>query len=201
MKVISKPLSELRRMEKNIRRHPEKQVKEYVRSLEMFGQIKPVVIDETGMILAGNGLFEALRSMGAETCQCYVMAGLTPAQKKKVMLADNRVYELGVTDTAIFDEIIKELEGDIDVPGWDADLLEMLNASIADANNIVESYGVYDPSEVEAVASRERPAADPSAAPQAAPASEAQQPAASAPVPSQEPRVVLCPKCGERICL
>ena len=98
MKVISKPLSELHVMEKNIRRHPEKQIKEYVRSLEMFGQMKPVVIDEAGMILAGNGLFEALRSMGAETCQCYVMKGLSPAQKKKVMLADNRVYELGITD-------------------------------------------------------------------------------------------------------
>ena len=154
MKVISKPLSELRMIEKNIRRHPEKQIKEYVRSLKMFGQVKPVVIDETGQILAGNGLFEALQSMGAETCQCYVMEGLSPAQKKKLMLADNRVYELGITDTAVFDEIVKELEGDIDVPGWDADLLEMLNASIADANNIVESYGVYDPSEVEAVTGR-----------------------------------------------
>jgi len=117
MKVISKPLSELRMIEKNIRRHPEKQIKEYVRSLKMFGQVKPVVIDETGQILAGNGLFEALQSMGAETCQCYVMEGLSPAQKKKLMLADNRVYELGITDTAVFDEIVKELEGDIDVPG------------------------------------------------------------------------------------
>lgn len=198
MKVISKPLSELHMMEKNIRRHPEKQIREYVRSLEMFGQMKPVVIDETGMILAGNGLFEALRSMGAETCQCYMMKGLTPAQKKKVMLADNRVYELGVTDTSIFDEIIKELEGDLDVPGWDTDLLEMLNASIADANNIAESYGVYEPSEVEAVTSRERPAVS---TPPASPTLEAQQTASPSPTPPQEPRVIICPKCGERICL
>ena len=201
MKVISKPLSELHMMEKNIRRHPEKQIKEYVRSLEMFGQMKPVVIDEAGMILAGNGLFEALRSMGAETCQCYVMKGLSPAQKKKVMLADNRVYELGVTDTAVFDEIIKELEGDIDVPGWDAGLLEMLNASIADANNIVENYGVYDQSEVEQVAARERAAVNNSAAPAPASGEAGQQAESAAPAPTREPRVIVCPKCGERICL
>lgn len=111
MKVISKPLSELRMIEKNIRRHPEKQIKEYVRSLKMFGQVKPVVIDETGQILAGNGLFEALQSMGAETCQCYVMEGLSPAQKKKLMLADNRcrwdsdgrATDGGVCDTAAYD--------------------------------------------------------------------------------------------------
>ena len=169
MRVISKPLSELHKIEKNIRRHPEKQIKEYVRSLKMFGQVKPVVIDETGQILAGNGLFEALQSMGAETCQCYVMEGLSPAQKKKLMLADNRVYELGITDTAVFDEIVKELEGDI------------------------------DPSEVEAVTGRERSATVDTAP--AAPVHEAQRAAGSAPVPPQEPHTVICPKCGEQICL
>lgn len=201
MKVISKPLSELRRMEKNVRRHPEKQVKEYVRSLEMFGQIKPLVIDETGLIIAGNGLFEALQSMGAETCQCYVMKGLTAAQKKKLMLADNRVYELGVTDTSIFDEIIKELEGDLDVPGWDADLLEMLNASIADANDIVENYGVYSPSEVQNITNRERPARDTAPAHQFPEEAQPTDSSAAAEPPSQEQRVIVCPKCGERICL
>ena len=48
MKIVKRPLSELRKMEKNIRRHTDKQIKEYVRSLQMFGQIKPVVVDETG---------------------------------------------------------------------------------------------------------------------------------------------------------
>ena len=196
MTIVTKPLSDLRKMEKNIRRHTEKQLKEYVRSLQMFGQIKPVVVDETGEIIAGNGLYEALKSMGAETCLCYVMEGLTTNQKKKLMLADNRVYELGFTDTGIFDEIIRELEGDIDVPGWDADLLEMLNSSIADANSMVESYGTYEQSEVDAINSRTRvdhSAAQATSAPAAAP------PSGGAPTP--EEHVVICPKCGERICL
>ena len=196
MKIVKKPLSELRVMEKNIRRHTEKQIKEYVRSIQMFGVIKPLVIDETGEILAGNGLYHALKSMGAETCDCYVMSGLTETQKKKLMLADNRVYELGFTDTAIFDEIIRDLGGDIDVPGWDADLLEMLNSSVRDANEMVESYGVYESGEVEAVNSRER--ADHSEAPAAAPAP---APASGEAPPEQTERVIICPKCGERICL
>lgn len=197
MTVVEKPLSELRKMEKNVRRHTEKQLKEYVRSLQMFGQIKPVVVDETGEIIAGNGLYEALKSMGAETCLCYVMEGLTANQKKKLMLADNRIYELGFTDTGIFDEIIRELDGDIDVPGWDADLLEMLNSSIADANSLVESYGTYEQSEVDAINSRTRIDHSEAAAPPT--------PAATAPAPASGPpseeRVVICPKCGERICL
>ena len=199
MKVTVKKLADLHVMEKNIRRHTEKQLKEYVRSIQMFGQFKPLVVDETGQILAGNGLFYALQSMGAEKCDCYVMEGLTENQKKKLMLADNRVYELGFTDTGIFDEIIRELGGDVDVPGWDADLLEMLNASVRDATEMVENYGVYDSAEVESVNGKERPADDHSPEPTAAPAITTTQQTDSA--PAQTERVVICPKCGERICL
>ena len=141
MTIIRKPLSELHKPDKNVRRHTEKQIHEYIRSLEMFGQIKPVVIDDTGEIIVGNGLYEALLAMGADSCDCYVVTGLSSKQKKKLMLADNRVYELGITDTDVFDELIRELDGDVDVPGWDADLLEMLNASVDDANDMIESYG------------------------------------------------------------
>jgi ParB-like chromosome segregation protein Spo0J len=195
MNIVTKPLSELHAMEKNIRRHTEKQLKEYVRSLEMWGQLKPAVIDENGMVLAGNGLVEAMRLAGMETCECYVIPGLTDAQKKKVMLSDNRVYELGFTDTQVFDEIIRELGGDIDVPGWDADLLEMLNATVRDADEIIESYGTYEAEAVESVNSRERPAGPAPAAPAAA------APVQGAEPPAQMQRVIVCPNCGEQICL
>lgn len=219
MTIVKKRLSELREPEKNLRRHTETQIKEYVRSLKMFQQIKPIVIDETGEIIAGNGLFQALKSMGAKTCDCYVMAGLTPNQKKKLMLADNRIYELGITDTAIFDDIIKDLAGDFDVPGWDADLLETLNASVADANRIVSAYGQYPEAETLAVNSRvrkdhsdyaqqdERPVAvETSVEPETCPegADRGQRDAAASPPPSDttaEARFIICPKCGERICL
>ena len=64
MNVVKKPLAELRRPERNVRMHTDKQLKEFRRSVEMFGQIRPIVIDEGGVILAGNGLFETLLAMG-----------------------------------------------------------------------------------------------------------------------------------------
>ena len=193
MNVVQKRLDELHMPEKNVRRHTDKQLAEYVRSIQMFGQIKPLVVAEDGEILAGNGLYLALKEMGAESCECCVVAGLDAKQRRKLMLADNRVYELGVTDMNVFDEIIRGLEGDIDVPGWDEDLLAMLNSSAADTNEELESYGVYEPAQVETVNSRER-------------VDHAAQPAAPAPVAGAEPpagteRVIICPKCGERICL
>ena len=125
MKITVKKLADLHKPAHNIRRHSDKQITEYIRSIEMFGQIKPLVVDEHGEIIAGNGLFEALTRMGRETCDCYVVTGLTDVQKKKLMMADNKVYELGFTDTDAIEQLVKELDGDTDVPGWDADLLKI----------------------------------------------------------------------------
>lgn len=33
-------------------------------------------------------------------------------QKKKLMMADNKVYELGFTDTDAIEQLVKELDGD-----------------------------------------------------------------------------------------
>ena len=52
MNVTRKLLSELRRPERNVRMHTDKQLKEFRRSIEMFGQIRPIVVDEDGVILA-----------------------------------------------------------------------------------------------------------------------------------------------------
>ena len=207
MKVIVKKLADLKPMEKNIRRHSPKQITEYVRSLKMFGQVKPLVVDENGIILIGNGLYEALLSMGEEKADCYVMTGLSEKEKKKLMLADNRVYELGMTDTDVFDEIIKSLEGDVDVPGWDAELLETLNASIQEVNDMVDTYGSYQPEEIARYNER-RPAEvgsselqQPSAVPEPQGQAEtypAAQTAGDAPQTASA-RYIICPKCGERI--
>lgn len=203
MKVVQKKLADLRPMEKNIRRHSPKQISEYVRSIRMFGQTKPIVIDEDGMILIGNGLYAALKSMGEEKADCYVMPGMTETEKKKLMLADNRVYELGMTDADVFDEVIRSLGGDIDVPGWDADLLETLNASVREVNAMVDSYGSYQPEDMGRY--RQEPAngaiqqaqgpTESGALSGTSPGEKTQQEATQ----TASARYVICPKCGERI--
>ena len=203
MKVVQKKLADLKPMEKNIRRHSPKQITEYIRSIRMFGQVKPLVVDETGTILIGNGLYEALKSMGEEKADCYVMEGLSASGKKKLMLADNRVYELGMTDTGVFDEIIRSLDGDLDVPGWDADLLETLNASVREVNDMVGSYGTYQAEDMGRFQREGRndelqqPAAATSPSPlsDTLPQTNAQQSASQ----TVSARYVICPKCGERI--
>lgn len=205
MKITVRNLSELKPMEKNIRRHSPKQITEYVRSVKMFGQVKPLVVDESGTILIGNGLYEALKAMGETKADCYVMAGMSEKEKKKLMLADNRVYELGMTDTEMFDEIIKSLEGDIDVPGWDAELLETINATVQEVNQMVDNYGSYQPEDMQRYADRQEPqnGALQQHSGEDSPVGQTETlPAGNTPADARKPQesaYVVCPKCGERI--
>lgn len=207
MKIVKKKLSQLHPLEKNVRRHSPKQISEYVRSLDKFEQLRPLVVDENGTIWIGNGMFEAMKALGWEYAECEVRSGMSEKDKKKMMLADNRIYELGMTDTDIFDEIIKSLDGDTDVPGWDADLLETLNASVQQVNEMVESYGSYQPEDISRYNGRkpadtgsgelQQPSSGPDQQEQAETCPKAQA-AGDAPQAAGG-RYVICPKCGARI--
>ena len=107
MNIVIMKLADLKPMEKNVRRHNEKQITEYARSLAKFKQIRPMVVDEKKVILIGNGMYEAMKRLGWESVSCEIVTGLSENDKKKLMLADNRVYELGMTDMDVFDEIIR----------------------------------------------------------------------------------------------
>lgn len=148
MNTIKMRISELIHPEKNVRRHPEKQLQEMLKSIRMFGQIRPVVVDENNVILAGNGMVEAMRIGGYEEADVLVVNGLTDAQKKKLMIADNRIYELGVDHKDNIFEILREI-GDFEVPGFDEDILRSLLAEDENIEEELESYGVLDREEVE----------------------------------------------------
>lgn len=202
MKVVRRKMSELHKTDINIRRHSEKQIREYVRSLTMFGQIRPLVITEDGEILIGNGMYEALQSMGAEECDVYVAEGLNKAQKKKLMLADNKVYELGFTDVDVLDDIIRELDGDFDVPGYDADLLDMLAKNPVEAGDEITGYGTTTPvvssENVQQVVQRNDDAGQEQ---QYGVPVRSEDGGFVQPEKKEERQYITCPKCGEKIWL
>mgnify|MGYP001443394422 CR=1 FL=1 len=148
MNTVKMKISELIHPEKNVRRHSEKQIQELLKSVRMFGQIRPVVVDENNVILAGNGLVEAMRLGGYEEADVLVVNGLTDAQKKKLMIADNRIYALGNDHWDNILEFLQEI-GEFDVPGFDEDFLRAMLAEDEDIEEELESYGVLEQEEVE----------------------------------------------------
>lgn len=129
------------------------------------------------------------------------MSGLTEAEKKKLMLADNRVFDLGVDDLAALDAFILDLKDDLDIPGYEEDLLRAMVMEADEASDALLEYGTIEPEQAAAITeTREKYAAREEAA--AAQAEEV-APAQSGTASSAElaKRFILCPKCGERIWL
>ena len=202
MQVTRRPLSELKRPQRNVRMHTDKQLKEFRRSVEMFGQIRPIVVDEAGTILAGNGLYETLLQMGKTEADCYVVSGLTEAHKKKLMLADNRVFDLGVDDLAALDEFVQDLKDDLDIPGYEEDLLRAMVMEAEEAADAIAEYGLIDEEKVEEIrAAGERQESAEEAAAQRAEEIKPQAPSSQPKEDEPARRFILCPKCGERIWL
>lgn len=210
-------ISELIQSERNIRMHTEQQLKEFERSVKMFGQIRPIVVDENNCILAGNGLYETFVRMGIEEAKVYKFDNLNENQKKKLMIADNRIYALGVDDLESMNEILSELVGDLDVPGFDEEMLTQMMADEDEITEVISEYGKLDKEEVTMIREQgerkeatiqkrmeaqntskvlvgvEPPAANTSFQPnEAVPEMEERQ---------EMQRFVTCPKCGERIWL
>ena len=78
------------------------------------------------MILAGRGLFDTLRRMGKETADCYQFSDLTENQKKKLMIADNRIFSLGIENLDTLNEFLIDLQEDLDIPGFDEEILKQM---------------------------------------------------------------------------
>lgn len=206
MNIRKMPLSSLQRPEQNVRMHTEKQLKEFERSVSMFGQLRPIVTDEAGVILAGNGLFETLLRLGWEEADVLRVEGLTEAQKKKLMLADNKIFGLGVDDLDTFDAFLVDLKDDLDIPGFDEELLKSMVAQAGEVTEKLQEYGTLDEEEIEEIkAARERK--DLYMTTGVADEGEDDEPEEANDGPGQEEpkepvrQYVVCPHCGEKIWL
>ena len=201
MQTVTKNLSELKCSDKNVRLHGDRQIKEYIRSIEMFGQLRPMVIDEDDVVLAGNGLLTALLQMGRENADCYVVTGLSAKQKKKLMLADNKIFELGVNDQNVFDELLRELGGDIDIPGNDEELLKVLTANAKEADEIINSYGTFSEEKVQEMKNSQTWTPQPQQPPSQLQSPMQETITRQIETPQNSQKYIVCPKCGEKIWL
>lgn len=211
MKQLTLKLSELVRPERNIRIHTEKQLEEFERSIRMFGQIRPIVVDEKNTILAGNGLYETLLRMGEEQALVYKYEDLTESQKKKLMIADNKIFSLGIENLDTLNEFLEELNGDLDIPGFDEEILKQMVADADEVTEKISEYGTLDEEEIQQIkeANEKREQKELESASEEGkaivqtdlPQQGGQSATMESPESAETRRFVICPKCGEQIWL
>lgn len=208
MEIITMKLADLIKPEKNVRIHTEQQIKEFQRSVKMFGQIRPIVVDENNIILAGNGLYETLLAMGKKTADVYRYDNLTENQKKKLMIADNKIFSLGIENLDTLNSFLEDLQGDLDIPGFDEEILKQMVSEAEDVTDKLSEYGTLDDEEIQSIKEnaerKEQQIQKIESGQELAPQSTVplqQNPEEGSEETTEARNFVTCPKCGEKIWL
>jgi DNA modification methylase len=123
MEVTRRLISDLTLDPGNARLHSQKNLDAIKASLTKFGQRKPIVINNKGVILAGNGTVEAAKALGWDHIEvATVPADWDEATARAYALADNRTAELAEWDENVLAKQLLDLldeEFDIEALGFE----------------------------------------------------------------------------------
>ena len=150
MEIVYKKINELKPYENNSRTHDEIQIKQICESIKEYGWTNPILIDEKGMIIAGHGRVEAGKKLDIKEVPCIVLSGLTEAQKKAYVIADNKMaLNAGWNEELLKTELenLKELDFDLELTGFNIDELDELFKQDEEEQEIVEDDFDIEPPE------------------------------------------------------
>jgi ParB-like chromosome segregation protein Spo0J len=78
---------------RNARTHSGKQIRQIADSIEAFGFVVPILIDDDGVIIAGHGRYAAAKLLHLKQVPAIKVQGLSEAKRRALALADNKIGE------------------------------------------------------------------------------------------------------------
>lgn len=127
---------------RNPRTHAEAQIAKIAASIVEYGWTNPVLVDGENGIIAGHGRLAAARKLGLVEVPVIELAHLTPAQKRALVIADNRLaLDAGWDEEMLALELAELSESgyELALTGFDSSELErLLSTTLADDTARVE---------------------------------------------------------------
>ena len=142
LEVEYRPITALIPYARNARTHSEAQIAQIAASIREFGFTNPILVDGDNGIIAGHGRLLAARKLGMSNVPVIELAGMTEAQKRAYVIADNKLALNAGWDTEMLAIELGDLAGlgfDLSLTGFGDDEL----ASIMNTGN----PGLTDPDE------------------------------------------------------
>jgi ParB-like chromosome segregation protein Spo0J len=128
-----RPIDNLIPYARNARTHSEQHVAQIAASIKEFGWTNPVLVDGANGLIAGHGRVLAARELGMTEVPCVELAGLSAAQRRAYILADNKLaLNAGWDDTLLSLEL-----GDLKDAGFD---LGLVGFSDGELTHILEGW-------------------------------------------------------------
>jgi site-specific DNA-methyltransferase (adenine-specific) len=126
---------------KNSRTHDDAQVAQIAASIKEFGWTNPILVDGDKGIIAGHGRLMAAKKLKMDKVPVIELSGMTEAQKKAYVIADNRLALNAGWDNAMLTIELQDLEDE----GFDLSLTGFNDAELdALLNPIEETEGLTD---------------------------------------------------------
>ena len=133
LKPLAVPIDSVKADPQNARLHNEANKKAIKKSIEGFLQRKPIVVNKnTGIIEAGNGLYQEMKDLGA-TEIAAVFVDDDDNQAKAFAIMDNRSGELSEWDLPNLKDVLQELDSgalDMDLTGFNEMAIEQLMTQV-----------------------------------------------------------------------
>ncbi|MFY0639359.1 site-specific DNA-methyltransferase [Maricaulis maris] len=145
LRVETLPIRSLKPYPNNPRTHSKRQIEQVAASIRTFGWTNPILVSDDLEIIAGHGRLEAAKSLGLGEVPIMRLSGMTAAQQRAYIIADNRLAETA---------------------GWDDDLLRLEIGDLIemDLDFQIETIG-FETGEIDVILAGEDDCAEPEAVP------------------------------------
>lgn len=133
--VQTVPVASLAPYARNARTHPEWQIDQIAASIAEFGFCNPILVGADSTIIAGHGRLLAAQRLGLAEVPVIVLDHLSDAQRRALVIADNRIAENAGWDEDLLRQELAALRADgfdLDVVGFSEDDLAELLAGFDD---------------------------------------------------------------------
>jgi hypothetical protein len=141
--VVWRSVDELIPYARNARTHSPEQVAQIASSIAEFGWTNPVLTDGANGIVAGHGRVLAARKLGHTEVPTLALDGLTKAQVRAYVLADNKLALNAGWDNEMLSIELSSLRDDgfdIGVIGFSTDEIDTLGLNVS-AEDISAAFG------------------------------------------------------------
>lgn len=133
MQIIYRPVQEIVPYAKNPRKNDDA-VDKVIESIKEFGFRNPLILDSSGVVIAGHTRLKAAIKLGMSEVPCIMADDLTPEKVKAYRIADNKSAEYSKWD---FEALAAELD-DLQKAGYDLSLTAFAQDELDDILDSLE---------------------------------------------------------------
>lgn len=144
LQIKYRPTASLVPYARNSRTHSDVQIAQIAASIREFGFTNPILLAEDATLIAGHGRLQAAHMLKLESVPTITLEGLTEAQRRALVIADNKIAENAGWDV----DLLRVELGDLQVADFD---MSLLGFSASELDALLAPTGVEgntDPDEV-----------------------------------------------------